>query len=86
MKGKAALYSSKLRGTNLFFFYCSTIITSQIKEEAQRMDTAGKYNTKLTLLSIYKDCLGGFMSRKNKFCERRNDKRQIQIFQGGLRE
>lgn len=30
------------------------------------MDAAEKYNTKMTLLSIYKDCLGGFMSREKQ--------------------
>lgn len=28
------------------------------------MYPAGKYNPKLTLLSVYNDCLGGFMSRE----------------------
>lgn len=66
MKGKGASYSSNLRGTKLFFFYCTSIITSQIQEEAKWTDAAGKYNTKLTLLSIYKDCLGAFMSREKQ--------------------
>lgn len=44
---KKASYSSGLRGT---FFYFTTIVTSQIQEEAERMDAAGKHNPKLTLL------------------------------------
>jgi len=34
-----------------------------MREETNRMEAAGKNNTKLTLLSIYKECLGGFMSK-----------------------
>lgn len=48
------------------FFYCTTIITSQIQEAAERMEAAAKYNAKLTSLRIYEDCLGGFMSEEKQ--------------------